>query len=146
MPHWKTLFPRDFLAAFDLQDAAGKPRDAVCTIASVDPGEISERPGSSAKKRAGFVTFVGKKLKLILNKTNSETIAKMYGDDYLAWAGKRVSLYADVTNVGPKKNIPCVRVRPRPPADKAPDATLASDAPPTYVADMTERQALEGAA
>ena len=47
---------------------------------------------------------------LVLNPTNANEIAKLYGDDSAVWPGKLIELYATTTDFA-GKIVPCVRVR-----------------------------------
>jgi len=55
--------------------------------------------------------FQGAGKGLMLNKTNAEAIAIVYGDETDAWAGKQVVVYPDVTQYQGRR-VDCIRVRP----------------------------------
>ncbi|MEE9159976.1 MAG: hypothetical protein V3U60_16525 [Gammaproteobacteria bacterium] len=80
-------------------------RDVTLTISSIalktfDDG--TSKPAISFKNaRKGF----------LLNKTNSITIATMYGDETDGWIGKPITLFPTDTDFGGKR-VPCIRVRP----------------------------------
>lgn len=57
-------------------------------------------------------------LPLLLNKTNAQTIARMYGNNPKAWEGKLVTLFPSTTSVG-GEDKDCIRVRPKVPSQKA---------------------------
>jgi hypothetical protein len=42
--------------------------------------------------------FVGKKKALVVNKTNAQRIAMMYGNDTDEWIGKSITLYVDIVD------------------------------------------------
>jgi len=75
-------FPSRYLKSSDLQG-----REVKVTINCVEMETIGEdsRP---------VLYFKGKEKGLVLNKTNSNTIADMFGDDTDAWEGKEIALYA----------------------------------------------------
>lgn len=49
-------------------------------------------------------------LPLLLNKTNAKTIARLYGNNPAAWAGKLITLFPATTSVG-GEDVDCIRVR-----------------------------------
>ena len=96
-------------------DLAGKTYTA--TIAAVERVEIAEENGAVRPKAA--VQLQGWPAKLLLNKTNFETIAGAYGRQSAGWLGKPLEVYPDTTLFG-GRSVPCVRVRvPRPAAPPA---------------------------
>lgn len=110
---YRTMFDSEYLGAWDL------PRDATVTIATVKAGQLVGEKGRTAKKP--IITFVGKVKGFAANKTNCRTIAAMYGTDTRQWVGKRITLYATMTEFG-GKSVECIRVRPGVPAEaKRPD-------------------------
>lgn len=56
-------------------------------------------------------------LPLLLNKTNAQTIARMYGNNPKAWEGKLVTLFPSTTSVG-GEDKDCIRVRPKAPTQR----------------------------
>lgn len=97
------LFPSDWLGAPDL---AGK--DVVVTISKVDRAELyTPRKGKSVKV---IIEFTGKRKRLVCNKTNASTIAKLHGTEVLKWVGKAITLYPTTCQNGPQ-TVPCIRVR-----------------------------------
>ena len=107
-----TLYAGTYLKADDL---AGKTYTA--TIAGVERVEIAEENGAVRPKAA--VQLQGWPAKLLLNKTNFETIAGAYGRQSAGWLGKPLEVYPDTTLFG-GRSVPCVRVRvPRPAAPPA---------------------------
>lgn len=90
-------------------------------IAAVDPVEIAELDGR-VKKRAA-VTLQDWPAKLLLNKTNYETIARGYGRQSAAWVGRPLEVFADVTSFN-GRSVACVRVHvPPSPATASATAT-----------------------
>jgi hypothetical protein len=119
-----TLYAGTYLKADDL---AGKTYTA--TIVVVERVEIAEENGAVRPKAA--VQLQGWPAKLLLNKTNFETIASTYGRQSAGWIGKQIEVYPDTTLFG-GRSVPCVRVRvPRPAAALAaiPGAVAAPAAP-----------------
>ena len=76
-----TAFPSDYLRAADLQGKA-----ATVLMSHVDMRDI----GGDHKP---VLYFQGKERGLVLNKTNSNTISTVYGDDTDMWAGHPITLF-----------------------------------------------------
>lgn len=77
-------FPSAFLKADDL-----KGRDVTVTIDEVELDFIG-KDRSEGKKV--ILTFRGKDKKMVANKTNCKTIAKLHGDDTDGWIGKQITV------------------------------------------------------
>lgn len=77
-------FPSSFLKAEDLNG-----KSVTLAIAGAD----METLGQGAKKDTRLVlSFRGTDKKLVVNKTNANTIAKLYGDDTDGWIGQRITI------------------------------------------------------
>jgi hypothetical protein len=96
------LFPGRFLKA-----SVFKGRDVTLTIRDVRIEELPSETGGTKVK--GIIAFEGKKLELVLNRTNGEALKAMWGRDTGDWIGKRVTLYPAMFN-----GEPCIRVRGSP--------------------------------
>jgi len=114
-------FPSEFLKAADLQG-----RNITLLISHVEMTEIGRdsRP---------VLFFKGKEKGLVLNKTNANNIATVYGDDTDDWSGGEVTLYEAMVDYQ-GKTVPAIRVRvpPRKPAAAqrpAPQAETRAAAP-----------------
>lgn len=83
------MFPSDYIAGVDI---ALKGRDITLTIKEVVKGEVVDTNGK--KKRKGILHFEKTDKKLVLNRTNATSIAKLYGTNANDWIGKKVTLYA----------------------------------------------------
>jgi hypothetical protein len=118
MPHWRTLIEKDYLGAWDLVGRDGKPRDFTLEIATVGSQNLKTRQMPKGKRKA-VVRFKGATKGFVANSTNCETIEGMYGSDTDLWSGRLVTLYATTCDVGPKRGVPCIRVRPTIPKGKA---------------------------
>ena len=104
--HYMTMFDRDYLGHFDLQG-----HEVTVTISKVLGGNLTAQGGRKSKKP--IVYFEGKEKGLICNKTNSKTIAGMYGNYVEAWVGKRITLYVSTTNnPDGSGSVECIRIRP----------------------------------
>lgn len=113
----KLLFPNDYVSAAEF---AGK--DYTLTIREVKIEGVQTDDGKESKP---VLFFVETKKKLILNRTNSESIATMYGGAVEGWPGKRITLFPATTSAF-GATVDCVRIREKvPPARGA-----ASNTPP----------------
>lgn len=110
MPKTTEMYPSRFLKASDFEDG-----DRALTIADLR----TERIGQGSQADDKWVLFFQEEEKgLVLNKTNTIIIAKLYGDDTDNWVGKQVTLYA--TEVQFKDDmVDAIRVRSKPPRKPA---------------------------
>lgn len=106
MPKTSEMYPSRFLKASDVEDG-----DLTLTIAEVR----LERIGQGSQADDKWVLFFSEDEKgLVLNKTNTNTIAKLHGDDTDDWVGRPVTLYA--TEVQYQKDmVDAIRIRSKPP-------------------------------
>lgn len=124
--HYRLMFPTDYVAAPELQG-----RDVAVTIKSVS---IDEMPlaGTTKKEKRPIVQFEETPKKLVLNKTNAKTLAKLLGVQTMEWIGRRVTLYPTTTKFGPE-TVDCIRVRDKLPPAKSKSSTkqdATGDGPP----------------
>lgn len=91
-------FPSKYLKADDLRG-----REVRVTIARVE----REKMGDDFKP---VVYFNGKDKGVVLNKTNSYTIANAFGDETNDWFGNDIILFSVMTEYG-GKTTPAIRVR-----------------------------------
>lgn len=109
MPTVDEIYPSknsDHIKADDL-----KGHEVKAKIASY---EIADFSGD----KKVVLTFSGKDKTLVMNKTNSKTIAGAFGDDIDGWIDKEINLYPSTTQFD-GKDVPCIRVRPElPKADE----------------------------
>lgn len=96
-------FPSDYLAAVEF-----KGREVTLTIKSVALEDLVMVGGG--KKRKPVLTFNGTKKKLVLNVTNSNAIASMYGSEAKAWVGKNVTFYPTKAKFG-RNMVDAIRVK-----------------------------------
>lgn len=95
-------FPSNYLKASDLQG-----RNVTVTIDRVDMEMIGN--GSNREQKM-VMYFAGKDKGMVVNKTNANNIAAMYGPDTDGWLGQKVMLYeAMVPYQG--RDVPALRVR-----------------------------------
>ena len=81
------VFPSKYLKAEDLEGA-----NVTVTIEEVNREEVGPKKESKL-----VISFVNARKKMVLNKTNAATIAKLYGEETDEWLGKRIILYSKDT-------------------------------------------------
>jgi len=106
------MFPSDYVCATEL-----KGKDVAVTIAGVKREELMIEGG--VKKPGVIVWFKESPKKLVLNKTNSNTVAGLHGSEAKQWVGKRVTLYPTTCKCK-GKTVDCIRIRDTHPTGKAP--------------------------
>ena len=83
--HWKKLINPDYIGAY----ALNPDEDLTVTIDYVQREQVT---GSGGKKEECTVAHLVGQKPLILNVTNSKTIAKLYGSYIEDWSGKQITL------------------------------------------------------
>jgi hypothetical protein len=101
MPSYKTAFG-SYLKAEDLQGKAVR-----LTLDHVALEDLKSTDGKVERRLVGH--FAGKDKTLVINRTNADTLASLFGEDYDDWAGP-VVLFPDTTMFGGKR-VACLRVR-----------------------------------
>ena len=110
---YRSLYDRLYIGAWDLQG-----KEVTVTIIGVSGAELITTGGRKNKKPV--ITFDGKEKKFVANKTNSKTIAALYGNYVESWVGKRITLYVSTTrNPEGGDDVQCIRIRPQVPAAKS---------------------------
>lgn len=102
--HWKRLINPDYIGAY----ALNPDEDLTVTIEYVRREQIV---GTDGKKEDATVAHLKGHKPLILNVTNSKSIAKLYGPYIEEWSGKQITLYASTTKAF-GDIVECLRVRP----------------------------------
>lgn len=74
--------------------------------------QVQEVTGDKGKKDNRSVLHLSGQKPMILNATNSKSIAKLYGNYVEDWAGKPITLYAGTTKFGGEV-VECLRIRPQ---------------------------------
>lgn len=108
--HWKKLINPDYIGAYALQP----DEDLVVTIDYVQREQVT---GTGGKKEECTVAHLIGQKPLILNVTNSKSIAKLYGSYIEDWSGKQVTLYASMTKLAGDM-VECLRIRPNAPTKR----------------------------
>lgn len=113
--HWKQLQDPRFIGAYALPNG----NDMTVTITHVRKEEVTMMGG---KKEDHTIVYLANQKPLILNVTNSKSIAKLYGAYIEDWEGKDITLYASTTKLGGEM-VECLRVRPQVPKKQRPGIT-----------------------
>lgn len=103
--HWKRLINPDYIGAYALPPGM----DMTVEIASVGREKVVV---SGGKKEDHTVVKLKGQKPLILNSTNSKSIARLYGPYIEDWAGKKITLYASTTKLA-GDTVECLRIRPQ---------------------------------
>jgi hypothetical protein len=92
------VFPSKYLKATDLQ---GRNVLAVMNFVQVEKLGDDDRP---------VLYFQGKEKGLVLNRTNADAIAKLYGDEMNNWRGQEIVMFEAMVSFR-KETVPAIRVR-----------------------------------
>ena len=127
-----SAFPSNYVKAADL-----KGNNVIVVMARVE----MEKIGNDEKP---VLYFQGKDKGLVLNRTNSNNIAHLYGDDTDDWAGREIVLFPAMVDFQ-GKTVEAIRVRGVRAADKSkgglapkPAAPLPQQHEPPPVDDMND--------
>ena len=119
-------FPSKYLKASDLQG-----HSITVHIAHVTQEEITKGENKL------ILYFQGKQKGMVLNKTNANNIAVLYGPDTDDWAGHEIVLFEAMVDFQ-GRTVPALRVRGPQPKDKPRPATPAAPAPKQAKTDMDD--------
>lgn len=86
MPSINDIYESPWLRPEDLH---GKP--VRVTIAQVEVTQLLDRTTNKTKNQL-VLSFAGSDKRLGLNMTNAQMIARMHGDDYMHWVGRKIVL------------------------------------------------------
>lgn len=109
-------FPSKWLKSGDIPEGS----DLVLTIKSVGMETVGQ--GDDAEQKP-IVYFTDTDKGLVLNKTNANAIAGLYGPETAGWAGKRIALFATEVQYGSQMTL-AIRVRLKAPAANGHTDTL----------------------
>lgn len=121
MGDYRKLFSKDYIKAFDLE---GYPEGITVTIASIQVEPVRKPPKSGKQGEEGetedepVLFFKGAAKRLILNRTNADAVASLYGNDTDGWIGKRITLFVQPGIKAFGKTWEAVRVKPMVPPDR----------------------------
>lgn len=111
-------FPSKYVRACDLQ---GQDRTlAISSVVMDDVGDHEPKP---------VVYFNGTDKGLVLNKTNANVIAGLYGPNTDGWIGQRITLFPTQTDFQGKQ-VECIRVRMQKPQVAQQQQAAAPPPPP----------------
>jgi hypothetical protein len=117
--HVRLLFPNKYLAAPDLRG-----RDVTLTISRLQQETLRTNEGDETKWILHFEEMQrrpeDKRKRLVLNKTNAQTIAKVHGAETDEWVGQRITLFGTTCQAF-GQTVDCIRVRERDPGPKRTD-------------------------
>lgn len=132
--HWKRLINPDFIGAYSLNEGED-------LTVKIDYVQVEEITGSGGKKEHCTVAHLVNEKPMILNVTNSKTIAKLYGPYIEDWQGQLITLFASTTRLA-GETVECLRIRPKvaerkakPIADTRLDAAIESIKAGTFTTD-----------
>jgi hypothetical protein len=103
--HWKRLVNPDYIGAYAI------PEGEDLTV-RIDFVQVEEVHGAQGKKDMCTVAHLKGQKPMILNVTNSKSIAKLYGPYIEDWAGKPITLFASTTRLA-GETVECLRIRPK---------------------------------
>lgn len=115
--HWRKFIETNYLGGFDLADGKGGFREITATINRVQKETVKNQQG----KDEDVLTLHFDGLKpMILNVTNSKTMAKLTGSAYVEdWVGRSIIIGTEkVKAFGDTHDA--LRIRPYPPKKQAP--------------------------
>lgn len=103
---YRALFKGEYIAAVEL--GAKQP---TMTISGIKLCKLEQEDGRQKDK--GIISFREIDRGWVLNRTNAQCLAAMFGNETDNWIGKRVTLYSTPVRVGPKTE-PGIRVKGSP--------------------------------
>lgn len=123
MPDLEALFPGRFIKSAEFGE-----KTPTLTIETVAPEKLDAealKVSKSKKKTLAVVTFKETDRDWNLNRTNALCLAGMFGRDYGAWAGHKVTLMAEDDSSGLSSSGTCIRVKGSPELDAPLKVTIA---------------------
>ena len=119
--HWKVLINPLYIGAYMVD------KDTTVKITKV-VREIVK--GENGKSEECTIAYLEGTKPFILNRTNSKTIAKLYGTPYIEdWIGKLITLFPTTTKVA-GETVECLRIRPTKPVQSAPQQNTPNQSAP----------------
>lgn len=102
--HWKKLINPNYIGVYSLKNG----EDLDVTIEKVVREQVVSTGGK--KEECTVAYLIGQK-PLILNRTNSKTITKLFNSPYIEdWAGKKITLFSSTTKLA-GEIVECLRIR-----------------------------------
>ena len=81
------LFPSKYLRSADYE----KGEETTYVISRVEVEKVGEKDGREERKPVLF--FQNEEKGMVLNRTNADTIADLYGNDTEGWAGRPITVF-----------------------------------------------------
>lgn len=103
--HWKNFLDKNYLGAHNLEQG----EELLVTIERFEGEEVVQSK-ENGKQKKPVLYFKEEVPKLILNITNGNTIAALYGSHPEAWIGKQIQLHAAPITAF-KKQMEAIRIR-----------------------------------
>ena len=102
--HWKKLINPNYIGVYSLKNG----EDLDVTIEKVVREQVVSTGGK--KEECTVAYLIGQK-PLILNRTNSKTITKLFNSPYIEdWVGKKITLFSSTTKLA-GEIVECLRIR-----------------------------------
>lgn len=106
MPHYRIMYPSEYLNAADLIEKSGGEQEV-----TIEKVEVEEVPDTTGKKKPKPVLYMkGAKKRLPLPKTCAKRIALLHGNNTDDWVGKKVVLFATTCEAF-GATVECIRVK-----------------------------------
>src|ERR1035437_3010781 len=117
--HWKKNLDTQFLGAYSFPEKT----DAILTIKEIKLDEVSG--AGNKKSKCNLLFFNELEKPMVLNRTNSKMIQKLYGTPYIEeWIGKKIQLYVTMVKAVEEERD-CLRIRDFKPEAQKIDNTAA---------------------
>lgn len=114
--HYRVMFRGEYISASEFGD-----KQPTLTIGSVRLVKIDQEDGRQRER--GVVTFRETERGWVLNRTNSECLAAMFGADTESWIGKRVTLYSTLVKLKGASELG-IRIKGSPDISESVTATI----------------------
>jgi len=109
--HYRAMFRGDYIAAVELPEG----REVTRTIRDVRMVAMEQSDGTVKEKPVCY--FRESDRGWVLNRTNAECLAAMFGEDTADWSGSRVTIHREQVSLGREK-VPGIRVVGSPDLDR----------------------------
>jgi len=103
--HWKNLFPNKMMLLGSQNLNEGE--ELIAEISGVDIEDIKDQNGGT--EQVPIMKFKNAP-PMVLNITNTRTIASLYGDRYDGWVGRSIQVYATMVKAFGKEGL-ALRIR-----------------------------------
>jgi hypothetical protein len=116
----RAFFESKYLGAWDVAEKG----DVILVIDRCEGQVIKGQGGKEDKCPVLYFRNITNRAKgMVLNKTNTKALIRLYGAYIEDWPGKRIFVYATKTTVGGEE-VDCLRIRPKEPPAKASNPEL----------------------